>query len=184
MHSTIDLGLYTLNCRSFRLPQTIDHNNSTINIGLDHKDDSSYYYWSLYILLQQGIYHQTTTIHIPWTPLIQDTMVWKPLIFYNITFFYKKEGPRPPPKPIFRVVYILHGPLGAMMLDCTVHFVLRCILCFALCPTKCPVFTQKLGQVGLCPTSPQHSHVTRLKSLSFFASDFCCNLVVGLVELL
>lgn len=62
-------------------------------------------------------------------------------------------------------------------------------LCVTLCtplhaplrvlPHKMQSLFQNLGHVGLHPTSPQHSHVTRRKSLNRFSFVLCCNVVVG-----
>lgn len=49
---------------------------------------------------------------------------------------------------------------------------------------KMQIFYQNMGQVWLHPIGPQHSHVTHPKSLSFFASNICCDLIVGNVVLL
>lgn len=88
---------------------------------------------------------------------------------------YKKEGLHPILKPLYRVVYS----------NCSTTRSTSCstaLLCTLL--QKMQSFFQNIGKVGLRPIGPQHPHVTRLESLSYFSFDFFHDDVVGIFELL
>lgn len=105
------------------------------------------------------------------------------LLVPYITFFYKKEGLQPALKPIYHVVSY-----------CAIHLALRFSTTQSTSRSAALFTSHSIPQIAelspkyspswVCPIGLQHSHVTCLESLSFFASDFCYNIIVGLVELL